>query len=164
VWNYTDGWYRSLAFSADGQYLLCGGLKQNTAGGVQDVTAVYKVGEKQLKAAGVLTGHSKAVLLVLVTKNRAVTCSDDGCVNIYSLADMETDFHHPEKTVKVSENQLFDMVLMDETSLLTCSLDGNIYKVNINSGTATAVYTNIAGMYCTGCDFSRTINAKGEIL
>jgi len=162
TWNFSDGWYRSLAFSPDGQYLFCCGLKQQTEDGVKDVTAIYRAGKNQLKPVGVLSGHSKAVLSAIFAGEKLATCSDDGCINVYGFDGTESFDRNPQKTIKVSESQLFNMVQWQTDSVLACSLDGNIYKVNISDGSVQSLYTNLAGMYCTGCDFDGAVFADGK--
>ncbi len=167
-WKYTDGWYRHIEFSSDGEYILCAGLK-STDDSHKDISVIL---DRNFKTIAILDGHEDYVLCAKwieytnednVMTSKVVSCSYDGSVKTYDINIRKetnkvlTITPYKESEVK-TKPKLFD-ILISDGNLLVTSLDGHLYQWKdfcSNSQTKLEpIYRNICGLWTMNSDFTK---------
>ena len=154
--QYSNGWYRTVEFTSDGQYCLCAGLNDENGNSVAVLL------NSDMRTACTLGGHgdyvtdAKIVQYSPEQKNIvATTCSYDGRIALHNITVgtepcVKTIFSHN------TGDRLFNMVC-DDKDILCCSLEGRIFRwensCQQDAGELKTEFIN-NNLWITYCDFT----------
>ena len=141
----TDGWYRNVSVTSD-NICIAAGIREIKDGSWRDVSAVFKFPYFSSRCR--LAGHNGYTTDGRIIEKEqdgtlvGVTCGYDGFLNIYKIAPGQKGELMPHKQIKVADTYLYSFVTDGKDSILAAALDGNLYRVNLCTGTVSTEFSN----------------------